>query len=145
MCSPLYEFNFLGQRARYPPIETCFCIVPRNLAMHVAHFSADRWKKQFIIDNLSEYMLSDCATVKWTISNEHGQIFWKEVNRCATLCYEFRKLDYYKIEAIIRVSKCCPPATVKVYLKLNDCCDWKQDVIVQPEPNLLDLIPQSSN
>ena len=78
-------------------------------------------------------MLPEDGSVTWTIYNEQGKTYWKETNRCKTLCYEFRCLDYYCIEAKIRYSKCCEPKTVKVYLKLVDYCSDEFDIVVQPE------------
>ena len=130
-CSPLYANNFLGKNAKYPPVESCFCIEPRNLTIEV--FGGDRWFKKFIICNFSTHMLPEDGSVTWSIYNEKGKTFWKETNRCKTLCYEFRCLDYYCIEAKIRYSKCCESKTVKVYLKLVDYCSDEFDIVVQPE------------
>ncbi len=130
-CSPLYANNFLGKHAKYPPVERCFCIEPRNLSMQV--FGGDRWFKKFIICNFSQHMLPEDGSVSWRIYNEKGKTYWKEINRCKTLCYEFRCLDYYCIEATIRYSKCCETKIVKVYLKLVDYCSDEFDIVVQPE------------
>lgn len=150
LCAPLYEKNFLGLHARYPPAETCFCIVPRNLEMRVESSTQQhqqqqrRWHKRFVIDNLSEHMLPDCARIKWRISNESGRTYWRETNRRATLCYEFRRLDYYCIEATIHYDPCCKPSKIKVYLKLVDHCNAGCDIVVQPKRTLDELLPALS-
>lgn len=135
-CSPLYADNYLGKHAKYPPVERCFCIEPRNLSIQVFGGGA-RWHKKFVICNFSEHMLPEDGSVTWKITNEKGKTYWKDTGRCKTLCYEFRCLDYYCIEAKIRYSKCCESKTVRVYLKLVDYCSDEFDIVVQPEIEVL--------
>jgi hypothetical protein len=145
VCVPLYANNFLGEHARYPPVHTCFCIVPRNLTLQVFHTPGQRWHKRFFIHNLSQHMLkeTDGGSVEWRIFDQRGKTYWREVNQCATLCYEFRQLGYYCVEATIHIGKACKPATTRVYLRLDCHCDAEKDVAVYAQPALADLLPES--
>ena len=132
-CTSLYANNFLGKNAKYPPLERCFCIEPRNLAINVQKCGSSRWFKKFVIYNFSQHMLPSDGLITWKIANENGKLFWTEKNRCKTLCYEFRRLDSYCIEASIYFSNLCEPKIVKVYLKLVQHCSDEFDIVVQPE------------
>jgi hypothetical protein len=145
-CIPLYQNNFLGTHSHYPPAVAHFCIQPRNLTLRVLSEIGRRWHKRFFIENLSEPMLrrTEGGAVTWRIYDQRGKVYWNEVNQCATLLYEFRKLDYYCIEATVAIGADCKPTIVRVYLQLSSHCDAEKDVAVYRAPSLEDLMPQSS-
>lgn len=130
-CISLYANNFLGQNAKYPPLEHCFLIEPRNLKIAVENFCGNRWLKKFVILNFSQNMLPSDGSVTWKITDNKKKLIWKQKNRCKTLCYEFRRLDIFKIEACIEYSDSAEPKTVFIYLQLTQHCTADDDKVLQ--------------
>lgn len=109
----------------YAPICKKVAVKPQDLCIAVSQADCAKnfWDKRFTLQGLSLSMLPKDSKIDWRIYDQADKTLWCETTPGLSLCYEFRREDYYCVEATIRIPECLEDTVVKVYIMICDPCD----------------------